>query len=276
MEARSIDPRRGGETLMTWNPAQYLQYEDARLRPALDLLARVPLERPSTVVDLGCGAGNVAQRLAQRWPDARIVGVDADAAMLDKARAATQGASAFTWIRADIGAWRAQAPVDLIFSNAALHWLDGHAQLFPSLAQQVAHDGVLAVQMPANFDAPSHAILREVARSPRWRDAVGDRVLVDPVHAPARYLEWLAPHATSTDLWTTEYLQQLPARGDGEHPVVAWIRGSALVPILGALNAAEREAFVADYASRVADTYVVRTDGSVLFPFRRLFVIARR
>jgi len=261
---------------MTWNPSQYLQYEDARLRPALDLLARVPLERPLNVVDLGCGAGNVARWLHRRWPDAHIVGVDADEAMLDKARAATQGAAAFTWIRADIGAWRAERPVDLIFSNAALHWLGDHEQLFPSLARQIAPEGVLAVQMPANFDAPSHTILRDVARSPKWRDSVGGRVLVDPVHAPARYLEWLSPHAKRVDIWTTEYLQQLPARSDGEHPVVAWIKGSALVPILGALNAADRGTFVADYASQIAEAYVPRADASVLFPFRRLFVIARR
>lgn len=262
---------------MTWDPSRYLQYEDARLRPALDLLARVPLVRPSTIVDLGCGAGNVAQWIARRWPEARIVGVDADAAMLDRARTVTAGASStFTWVRADIGAWRSDAPVDLVFSNAALHWLDGHGQLFPSLASQVATGGVLAVQMPANFDAPSHAILRDVARSPRWRGAVGDRVLVDPVHAPARYLEWLAPHASGVDVWTTEYLQQLAARSDGEHPVVAWLKGSALVPLLGALHDADRAAFVGDYASRIAEAYVPRSDGSVLFPFRRLFVIARR
>lgn len=260
---------------MAWNPSQYLQYEDARLRPALDLLARVPLERPATVVDLGCGAGNVAQWLARRWPDACIVGVDADAAMLDKARAATQDESRFTWVRADIGAWRAEAAVDLIFSNAALHWLGGHERLFPALVKQVARDGVFAVQMPANFDAPSHTILREVARLPRWREAVGDRVLIDPVHAPACYLEWLAPHAAGVDVWTTEYLQQLPARSDGEHPVVAWTRGSALVPILGALNDADRDAFVADYASRIAHAYPARADGSVLYPFRRLFIVAR-
>jgi trans-aconitate 2-methyltransferase len=183
---------------------------------------------------------------------------------------------AFAWLRADIGTWRAESPADLIFSNAALHWLDGHRQRFPALMQQVAGKGVLAVQMPANFDAPSHTILREVASSPRWRDAVANRVLVEPVHAPARYLEWLAPLASSVDLWTTEYLQQLPGRSDGEHPVVAWIKGSALVPVLGALDAADREAFIADYASRIAQAYFVRADGSVLFPFRRLFVIARR
>jgi len=261
---------------MTWNPAQYLQYEDARLRPALDLLARVSIERASTIVDLGCGAGNVAQWLARRWPHAGVVGVDADEAMLGQARAATQGATTFTWIRADIGEWRADAPVDLLFSNAALHWLGAHDRLFPSLVGQLADDGVLAVQMPSNFEAPSHTILRDVARSARWRDTAGAHVLVDPVHAPVRYFEWLAPHAARLDIWTTEYLQQLAARRDGEHPVVAWVKGSALVPILDALSAPDREAFVADYATRIESAYAKRPDGSVLFPFRRLFIIARR
>ena len=260
---------------MAWDPSQYLQYEDARLRPALDLLARVPLERPSTLVDLGCGAGNVAQWLARRWPAARITGVDADGPMLDKARAATRGATAFTWVQADIGRWQPDGEPDLIFSNAALHWLGDHQRLFPRLAQLVARAGVLAVQMPSNFDAPSHTILRDVARGSRWRDAVADCVLVDPVHVPERYFEWLAPHAASVDVWTTEYLQQLAPRNDAEHPVVAWMKGSALVPILGALSSTEGDAFVADYASRIASGYPTRADGSVLFPFRRLFIIAR-
>ena len=116
---------------MTWNPSQYLQYEDARLRPALDLIARIPLEHPSSIVDLGCGAGNVAQWLARRWPDARIDGVDGDAAMLDRARDSTAGASNFRWIQADLAQWRPDVPADLVYSNAALHWLDRHDTLFP-------------------------------------------------------------------------------------------------------------------------------------------------
>ena len=261
---------------MTWNPSQYLQYEDARLRPALDLLARIPLEAPASVVDLGCGAGNVAQWLAQRWPDAAIVGVDGDEAMLASARLVMQGEPQFTWIRADIGAWRPRNEPDLVYSNAALHWLGGHERLFPRLASSVAPGGVLAVQMPANFGAPSHTLLRDVARSPRWRDAVGDRVLVDAVHAPERYYEWLTPHASAIDIWSAEYLQVLQARSDGEHPVVAWVKGSALVPILAALDDGGREAFVADYSARIAQAYVPRDDGRVLFPFRRLFIVARR
>jgi trans-aconitate 2-methyltransferase len=261
---------------MSWNPSQYLQYEDARLRPALDLLARIPLERPATIVDLGCGAGNVAQWLARRWPDAQIVGVDGDAAMLDKARQSTSGSSNFSWVQSDLGAWRADAAPDLIYSNAALHWLDGHEALFPRLMQGVAPGGALAVQMPDNFRAPSHRLLNEVAWLPRWRDAVGTFVRRNPVHAPEQYFDWLEPHARAIDAWSTEYLQLLPARTDGEHPVVAWMKGSALVPMTAALDAPSRGAFVDDYAERIERAYVRRSDGTVLFPFRRVFIVATR
>jgi len=261
---------------MTWNPSQYLQYEDARLRPALDLIARIPLERPSSIVDLGCGAGNVAQWLSRRWPDARIDGVDGDAAMLDRARGSTPGASNFRWIQADLAHWRPDAPADLVYSNAALHWLDGHEALFTRLMTDVAPGGALAVQMPDNFRAPSHRLLYEVARSPRWRDVLAHLIRPDPVHAPERYFEWLAPHAKTVDIWSTEYLQELAARADGEHPVIAWTKGSALVPLLAALDAASGVAFVADYAARIEAAYARRDDGTALFPFRRLFIVAQR
>lgn len=262
---------------MSWDPARYLQYEDARLRPALDLLARVPLEIARTVVDLGCGAGNVAQWLGRRWPEARIVGVDGDAAMLAKARATTADSSRFAWVKADLGTWRADAPPDLIYSNAALHWLDDHATLFPRLLRDTASlHGVLAVQMPDNFRAPSHRVLFDLADSKPWRDRLAGLVRATPVASPEQYFEWLAPHAGVPDVWASEYLQLLPARTDAEHPVVAWMRGSALVPFLNTLEGGARDAFVAGYAAGIEPAYRRRADGSVLFPFRRVFIVATR
>jgi trans-aconitate 2-methyltransferase len=261
---------------MEWNPAQYLEYGDARLRPALDLLARIPLAQPRAIVDLGCGAGNVAAAIAARWPAASIEGVDGDAAMLEKARAATEGDDRYTWTRADAAAWRPVVAPDLIYSNAALHWADGHETLFVRLLDAVAPGGALAVQMPFNFRAPSHAELVATAREDRFRDRLEPRIREFPVAAPERYYDWLAPAARTLDVWTTEYLQRLPARDDGEHPVVAWMRGAALLPYLQALDDGSREAFVARYAERIERAYPRRADGSVLFPFARLFVVAVR
>lgn len=260
---------------MSWDPARYLQYEDARLRPALDLIARIPLDAPATVADLGCGAGNVARALAARWPQAAVTGIDADEAMLARARAATAGDPRFAFVRADLAAWTPPARFALVFSNAALHWLDGHASLFPRLLEAVADGGALAVQMPDNFRAPSHVLLHETATAPRWRGRLGALLRPQPVAALDAYYDWLAPHA-AVDAWTTEYLQPLAARADGEHPVLAWMRGSALLPFLEALDADEGRAFAAALAGCLEAAYPRRADGGVLFPFRRVFLVARR
>lgn len=261
---------------MPWHPAQYLQFAGERLRPALDLLARIPLESPRTIVDLGCGTGNVTKLLGGRWPDARIVGVDSSPEMLKAARAATQDDPRFAFVAADLGQWRPDAPVDLVYSNAALHWLPDHAALFARAAAMVAPGGVLAVQMPDNFRAPSHTLIADIARDPRWRAKLGGIVRALPVAAPADYFAWLAPRMTSVDIWLTDYLQVLEARPDGEHPVAAWTKGTGLVPFLEALDERERADFLREYMQRLARVYPARADGRTLFPFRRLFVVATR
>jgi len=264
---------------MSWDPAQYLKYSGERLRPALDLLARIDVEAPRSVVDLGCGAGNVTRILAERWPAARVIGFDNSASMLAQARSALPAIPSLEFREAELGAW-ALAPTppetDVIFSNAALHWLGDHATLFPRLMQAVVPGGVLAVQMPSNFQAPSHVELRATAESVRWRSRVGQLVRAEPVGPTARYYEWLAPLASTVDAWTTEYVHVLPRADAGDHPVVAWTRGSALTPFVAALGPDDGRAFIADYALRIARAYPVHADGRVLFPFRRVFVVATR
>lgn len=261
---------------MVWDPAQYLKYAGERQRPARDLIARIALAAPRAIIDLGCGAGNVTRLIGERWPDARITGVDNSAAMLARAREATHGDARFDWLEADLAAFAPCEPADLLFSNAALHWLDDHQALFPRLFAHVAPGGVLAVQMPANFAAPSHTILAEIATSPGWRDRLGRLVRPTPVASAADYFALLAPRARVVDAWTTEYLHVLaPATGD-EHPVVAWTRGTALTPFLGALDADAQRAFLAEYGARIARAYPALADGQVLFGFRRLFVVAVR
>lgn len=261
---------------MTWNPQQYLQFEEERLRPALDLLARVPIASPRTIVDLGCGAGNVTRVLAQRWPDAQIVGVDNSAEMLATAQEACSGAPRVSFVRADLAAWQPAAPADLIYSNAALHWLGDHATLFPRLASLVRAGGTLAVQMPDNHRAPSHLKSIELARSDEWRGKLAAVVRATPVALPASYFDWLAPLARSVDIWTSEYLQVLAARSDDEHPVAAWTKGTWLLPLLAALDAMDQKKFLLQYTKCLDVAYPRRSDGRTLFPFRRLFIVANR
>jgi trans-aconitate 2-methyltransferase len=253
---------------MAWDPAQYLKFADHRLRPAIDLLNRIDIAEPAEVVDLGAGAGNVTRLLKMRWPGARVTGVDASQEMLAKAAAA---APEIAWQHADLAAWRPERPADVIYSNAALHWLEGHDRLFPALFASLAPGGVLAVQMPRNFSAPSHTSMAEAARSGPWRAKLEPLLRPAPTGDPAVYYDLLAPRAAVLDIWETEYLQVL----DGEHPVKEWTKGTWLKPLLDALAEPERSGFEAAYADLVARAYPRRADGRTLFPFRRLFIIAR-
>lgn len=254
---------------MAWNPDQYLKFSEPRLRPAVDLLARVDLVAPKIVYDLGCGAGNVTRLLAERWPAASITGVDDSAEMLAQAARAFREA---TWIRQSVADWVPAIAPDVIFSNAALHWLPQHEQLFPRLLGQLAPGGVLAVQMPRNFAAPSHTLIAETVHHGAWRHRLEALLRPEPVAAPQDYYAMLAPLAESIDIWETEYLQVL----HGADPVKEWTKGTWLKQFLDGLVEPERAEFEADYARRLRIAYPPLADGTTLFPFRRLFIAARR
>ncbi|WP_437589676.1 trans-aconitate 2-methyltransferase [Sorangium sp. So ce1000] len=254
--------------MANWDPAQYLKFEDERARPAIDLLGRVDLAVPGEIVDLGCGAGNITRLVAQRFPDRGILGVDSSPEMLAQARAALPGAR---FVEGDIARFAPPAPPALIFSNAALHWLDDHRALFPALLGRLSAGGVLAVQMPRNHGAPSHTAMVEASRLPRFRDKLAAVVRESPVASPAEYYGMLAPHAARLEIWETEYLHVL----EGVNPVVEWTKGTALRPLLAALEGQERAEFLEEYGGRVAAAYPKAADGKTPFPFRRLFLVAR-
>lgn len=256
---------------MRWDPAVYGGFAAPRLRPVFDLLARVPLEAPRRVVDLGCGGGQATRLLARRWPDADITGLDSSPDMLADAAAQDEGGR-ITWRQGDAGRWHPEQPMDLVFSNAALHWLDDHATLLPRLFDAVAPGGVLAVQMPRNHGAPSHTGMAEAALAGPWAATLRPLLRPSPVAPPEVYYDLLAPRAARLDIWETEYLHVL----DGDDPVVRWTSGTALAPLLQALDDAGRAAFLDDYRARMASAYPRRADGRTLLPFRRLFLVAQR
>jgi trans-aconitate 2-methyltransferase len=252
---------------MAWSPDLYLKFADHRLRPALDLMAQVTLAAPRHIVDLGCGPGNVTAVLRSRWPDARITGVDASPEMLAKARNAMTDVE---WIEADVAAWRPDRPADLVYSNAALHWLPDHARLFPHLVTIVAPGGQLAVQMPRNYHAPGLALINQTALDGPWAPKLRPHVRPIPVAEPRVYYDLLAPRVRALNLWETEYQQIL----QGENPVADWTRSTWLSPLLAALDEPDRGAFEAEYRRRVLAAYPPGSDGKTLFPFRRLFMVA--
>lgn len=254
---------------MTWDPRTYLSFEAERTRPALELLARVPSDSPAQVADLGCGTGNSTALLAARWPNARVDGVDSSTEMLAEAVKSSVRAH---WQKSDIAEWTPQGNLDVIFSNAALQWLPNHERLLPRLMSFVREGGTLAFQVPNNFDEPCHSLIRAVAQNGTWAHklaAVGDR---RNVRSPEDYFIILEPHAVRIDIWETRYVQVL----DGENAVYRWMSGTGLRPFAAALEGVEREAFLAEYKTRLVQAYPRRASGKTLYPFQRLFVVAIR
>jgi trans-aconitate 2-methyltransferase len=247
-----------------WDAAQYLRFNSERLRPVQDLIARIDHTGGQRVVDLGCGTGSALPLLAARFAVAEVVGVDASAAMLAEA-----GRNGIPVQQADIAGWQPREPVDVLFSNAALHWLPDHAALFPRLLGFLAPAGTLAVQMPSMHDAPLRAEQDRIAREGPWRDKLRGIASAPPILPAAGYHALLAPRLRSLDLWYTEYVHVLR----GKDPVVEWAAGSSLRPYLAALDAEERAAFRAAYGEAMRAAYPPLPDGTVLLPFRRLFLV---
>lgn len=254
---------------MRWDPDIYRRHLSARLRPGLDLLAAVPEVSPDLVVDLGCGTGELTEQLARRWPDAEVMGLDVSEEMLATARRERHG---MRWVAGDLRTWEPERPPGVVFSNAALHWIDDHRDHLTRLVSLLAPGGVLAVQMPSNFHAPSHRAMARCAREQPWRDRLIPLLRSDPVHSPATYHRILTSAGADPEVWTTEYLHRL----EGESPVYDWVSGTALRPLLESLLPSEQDRFSALLRRRLAEAYPREPDGSVLFGFRRLFFVAVR
>ncbi|MEU5715455.1 trans-aconitate 2-methyltransferase [Streptomyces sp. NPDC020403] len=258
----------------TWDPRQYLRHADHRTRPFHDLLARIgplPHDPAPRIADLGCGPGNVTALLADRWPQARVTGYDNSPQMLERARA--HAGPRLDFAEADAATWIPDEPYDLIVSNALLQWVPGHADRIPVWLDALTPGGVLAFQVPGNFGAPSHTLLRQLAGSPAWRDRLGGLLRHDDaVLTPAEYLRHLTAPGRTADVWETTYLHLL----QGEDAVLDWVKGTGLRPVLTALadDPDARDAFVTEYRDLLRPVYPAGPHGTV-FPFRRVFAVTR-
>ncbi|MES1203063.1 MAG: methyltransferase domain-containing protein [Pseudomonadota bacterium] len=252
----------------TWDPSLYLKFGAERTRPAADLLARVNVEAPRFVVDVGCGPGNSTALLRARYAQADILGVDSSSDML--ADAAKSGVNA-RWAEGDFDTWSPETPPDLIYANAAFQWSDDPVALVKRLFATLAPGGALAFQVPQNFDQPSHVEVRAAIDAGGWTEKLSKARQYDPGFARGPdYARALMPMGAKLDIWTTEYLHIL----EGADPVFRWMSGTGLRPFVQALAVEERAAFEAAVRARLAAAYPPEADGRTLFPFRRLFVIA--
>lgn len=261
-----------------WDPQQYAVFADHRSRPFADLLARVGARDPALVVDLGCGNGPLTLSLARRWPQARVVGVDHSPQMLEAARALDTD-QRVEWVQADVGSWGptslGTAP-DVVVTNATLQWVPGHLDVLVRWGRALAPDGWLAMQVPGNLEAPSHALMREVAAEQAAAARLEPALRRLSVEDPATYVRVLGEEGLQVDGWETTYEHVLDPEGVQANPVLEWVRGTGLRPVLDVLTGTdEREAFLRSYDARLREAYP-RTSIGVVFPFRRIFCVAHR
>lgn len=264
---------------MHWDPAQYARYADERGRPFLDLLARVEHPSPRRVVDLGCGSGELTALLAARWPDAVVEGLDSSPQMIAQA----QSVEGVTFRLGDLETWTVPADADVIISNAALQWVPMHVYLVRAWARSLPPGGWLAFQVPGNFGEPSHALMRSLATSPLWAPLVGSVLRhQDDVRSPDDYARVLLESGLTVDVWETTYLHVLA----GPDPVLDWLRGTGLRPVLAALagkpapagagaQGSAVDAFQAEFGAALREAYPATEHGTLL-PFRRIFAVAHR
>jgi trans-aconitate 2-methyltransferase len=253
--------------MTTWDDQQYLEFADERTRAARELLARVPLGAPERVIDLGCGPGNSTALLRARYPKARLLGLDDSPEMLARARVELPDVR---FIEADAASFAFDEPQDLLFANAVLHWLPDHAQLIPRLFSQLAPGGVLALQMPNNFDQPSHAAMRSLPGP--WAERIAAVRARGRLGSASFYYDLLARDAAHVDIWQTTYEHVL-----ADAPtIVEWVKGTGLRPYLDALLPGERAPYLEAYTTALDSAYPARVDGKRLFSFPRFFVVATR
>ena len=251
-----------------WSPATYLKFEDERTRPAVDLLARVPLAAARHVVDVGCGPGNSTELLAARYPGADILGLDNSSAMLEEARRRLPG---LRFEPADAATWIPDPQTDLVFANATYQWVPDHFAQLPRVLAALKPGAVLAVQMPDNVNQTTHRLMREVAQDGPWAGTL-TAASRQPLPPPRVYYEALRPQAARIDVWHTIYNHVLADASS----IVEFVRSTGLRPFLDPLGETDREAFLAAYTAKIAEAYPPMTDGKVMLGFSRLFMVAQR
>lgn len=256
----------------SWNAKTYSQFLDLRTRPARDLLSAIPNHlQPKIIYDLGCGPGNSTIILKDRWPHAKIIGLDSSIDMLEEAKTTYPD---ITFIKTDIADFSPTEKIDCLFANASLQWLDEHEILIPKLLQYLNTGGVFGIQMPNNFHSPSHQItIKILQNNVAWQPLLKKlrySILTKPFYNLSWYYDLLTKSgASSLQLWETEYFQEM----SDHQGIFDWVKGTGLRPVLSAMDAENQIQFTNSYISEIAKEYPVQANNKILLPFRRIFMV---
>lgn len=248
-----------------WNSEQYLKFEKERSRAAVDLANAIRLEAPKRILDVGCGPGNSTGVLAERFPGAHILGIDNSRNMIDAARR-DHPSLEFRLFDASGDLSALGNGYDVVFSNACIQWIPDHPRLLRRMMSLLAPGGVMAVQVPDNFEAPVHRMIREVIAEPEWKALLPAQRALSTLH-PDEYFDLLAELSPEFYLWRTTYYQRMPSR----RSLLEWYRGTGLRPYLAQLSGEKRDAFEAEILRRIVEQYPVRANGEIIFHFPRVF-----
>jgi len=255
-----------------WNPNIYSQFLDLRTRPARDLLNAIPNTiQPRSAYDLGCGTGNSTILLQQRWPQAKVIGIDSSSDMLKEAKLTYPD---LEFIKEDIAQFSPTEKVDALFANASLQWVDDHETLIPKLASFLNPNGVIAIQMPNNFHSPTHQVtIQLLQNNPAWQHFLKN-LRYGALTKPFYQLPWhydLLSNSGLHDLqiWETEYFQEMNSYED----IFTWVKGTGLRPVLSAMDSETQTQFRNAYIGAIAKEYPLQTNNKILMPFRRIFMV---
>lgn len=252
-----------------WNSDLYLKFKAQRTQPAIDLAARLGGE-PREIIDLGCGPGNSTRVLKNRFPNAHIVGADSSENMLEKARSENPDLEfALLDIAGDLGAYRGK--YDVVFSNACFQWLPNHRELFPRVFELLKSGGVLAAQIPMNYDEPIHKIIQRISESPKWSAKFPEKRIFGTLTIP-EYHDVIGSMTSDFELWQTIYCHRMPSI----ESIIEWYRSTGLRTYLAALSEEEGAEFVAEISAQLEKEYPKQANGEIIFRFPRFFFIAKR
>lgn len=256
-----------------WNSEQYLKFRTERTQPSEDLAAHIPISSPEKIIDIGCGPGNSTRVLKNKYPDARVLGIDSSENMIEKAEKDNPDMD-FELINVPDELDKLSEKFDIVFSNAVLQWIPDHSALLPKLWELLNAGGTLAVQIPMNFDEPIYKIVSSTAKSAKWSGKIGQPRLFHTLTGE-EYFDIVSRLTDDFSFWQTTYFHRMP----DAQSIMEWYKGTGLRPYLEALkkfSGQEAADFEREIYEQVEKEYPPRENGELIFRFPRFFFIANK